>query len=122
MQDPDQGGFASHPARVGAEPAQALGPGPEQQVIDDFLVTASQATQWGRQGEGHQVIGTGQELGALFFQPSLGLLAMTLGAVPIAAGVIAILERTAVLAAIDLTTQRRSAALQDGLERPFLAG
>ena len=47
---------------------------------------------------------------------------MALGAVPIAAGVITEMERAAVIAAIDLSTQRRGAALQDGLERPLLAG
>jgi hypothetical protein len=58
----------------------------------------------------------------LLFQPSVGLLAMALGAVPVAAGVIAEKQSAAVIAAIDLSTQRRRAALQDGLERPFLAG
>jgi hypothetical protein len=35
---------------------------------------------------------------------------------------ITVVQRSALLAAIDLATQRRRAALQDGLQRPFLAG
>src|SRR3954469_1507818 len=46
---------------------------------------------------------------------------MALWAVPVAARMIAVVQVPALFAAIDLTTQRGRAALQDGLQRPFLA-
>jgi hypothetical protein len=101
---------------------EAAGGSVEQQSIDNLLLTAGEGAQLGGQGEGHQIIRAGQQAAALLLQPALGLLAVVLGAVPIAAGVIAKVERAAMLAAIDLSTQRCGAALQDGLEIPLLAG
>jgi hypothetical protein len=75
---------------------EAAGGSVEQQSIDNLLLTAGEGAQLGGQGEGHQIIRAGQQAAALLLQPALGLLAVVLGAVPIAAGVIAITDILAI--------------------------
>ena len=117
-----QAGLSAQPPRIGAELLNAGRRRVEQQSVEELLSGTGQGAQLRRQRQGQQVIGTGQEAGALLLQPSLGLLAVALGTVPIAARVIAVMARAALLAAIDLSTQRRRAALLDGLQGPPLAG
>ncbi len=59
-----------------------------EQRINFFLVRARQPAQLAGECESEQVIGARQQAGALLLQPALGLAAVTLGAVAIAAGVI----------------------------------
>ena len=54
-----------------------------------------------------------QQLGLALSQPFLGGSALTLGAVPIAAAVVGDKRMRAVLAARDMTTERRRAAIAD---------
>jgi len=51
----------------------------------------------------------------LIFQPLLGLIILTLGTVPVFAGMIAVVVLLARLTAIDVTAQGFRAALPDGL-------
>jgi hypothetical protein len=58
----------------------------------------------------------------LEFQPVLGLLVLALGAMAIAAGVIAVTDFTASRAGKDLSTQRLSAAVLDGAHSLAMTG
>ena len=68
----------------------------------------------GRQGEDDVIIGNRQQLGFTFGEPLLGGRALTLRAVPIAAGVVGDAFVRAVLAALDVAAERCGAA---GLDR-----
>ena len=66
-----------------------------------------------RQGEDDMEIGHGQEFGLAVGQPLLGRHSLALGAVPVAAGIVADAQVRAVLAAFDMTAQRRRSAALD---------
>src|SRR3954464_10263216 len=122
MQYSHQSRLGAQPLWIGAEFLNACGRSIEQEPVQELLMGAGQRAQLRRQRESQQKIGTRQQAATLLFQPSLGLLAMALGTVPVPARVITVLQPATVRAAIDLSTQCRRAALLDGLQRPFLAG
>ena len=67
-------------------------------------------------------VGHGQLQVVLLFEPALGVFVLALGAVPIAARVIAIERLAAVGAGVDMPTQGGGAAVLDGPHRLEVAG
>lgn len=94
----------------------------EEQVIDQSLVTTSDWTQDSWQGEGEHEVRDGQQKLLLFLQPFLGLIVLALGAMTIAARVVAVLGLVALRAGIGLATEGRGAALLNGAHGLPVAG
>ena len=122
VQHAKQGRLCAHPLRVGAKLLNAGCGRPQQQSIHELLVRAGQGAQLRGQRKGQQVIRTGQQVWLLLLQPLFGLLALALGAVPVTARMIAVMQPTALRAAVNLSTQSRRAALQDGSDCSLLTG
>ena len=98
---------------VGRDRHQGLGGDFQQQVIDDRLVLIGDVGDRPRQGEDDMEIGHGQEIGLAVGQPLFGSNGLALGAVPITAGVVGDAQMRAILAAFDMTAQRRRSATLD---------
>src|SRR5258706_13732713 len=98
VQHGQDGELATHILRVPSQFLQRGRRGLEQQRVENFLMGINQGTQWSRQGEGQKVVSTSQKLLALLFQPALRLRSVTLGTMPVAARVIAVLLVSAVVA------------------------
>jgi hypothetical protein len=99
---------------VGRNGDQRLGGGPEQQVVDDGLVLERDWRDRGRQGEDEVIVGDRQQIVSLGFQPLSRRRALALRAMTVPARVVGDLNMGAVIAALDVTAKRRSAA---GLDR-----
>ena len=98
---------------VGRDRDQRLGRGLEQQVVDDGLVLVGDVGDRRRQREHDMIVRHRQQLGLALGQPFLCRRALALRAVPVAAGVVGDLAVRALLAARDMTAERRRAAALD---------
>ena len=120
VQYPHHSNLAAHPTRLVCqllrrrsrcfEEQITLAPAPSAGV-EQALVRASDFIKGGRQGEGEQEVGDGQEQILLSFQPALAILMLAFGTMAIAAGMVTVLQLLTVRAAIDLPTQGLGAAL-----------
>ena len=90
---------------IGGDGPQGLGGGLEQQIIDHGLVVEGDGGDLSWQGEDDMEIGRGQQIGLTLGQPNLGRRTLTLGAMAVAAGVVAHRQALAVVAARDMTAQ-----------------
>jgi hypothetical protein len=79
-----------------------------------------QWTQFGRQCEGQQEIGAGQEAAALLLKPAFSLILMTLWTGAIAAGVVGKHVLLTVIALIDMSPKERRATSGNIPQSPFL--
>src|ERR1700674_2426225 len=81
-----------------------------------------QRPEGSRQGEGQQVIAYRQQTGLLLLQPSLRLLAVTFGAVPIPTRVIAVVLVPTAITALQMASEESRATMLDishGLQLPW---
>lgn len=85
----------------------------QEDGIGEVLMGASEPAQFGRQGEGEQIVGAGQEAGAQLLEPASGLVLVTLGAVSVAAGVVGVVEGRTVATAKQRAAQRGCSAPDD---------
>ena len=92
--------------RVGGDRRQRLGGGPEQEIVDGGLVVKRDLGDRRRQGEDDVVIGDRQEFGLALGEPLPRRRALTLRAMPVAAGVVGDAFVRAVLAALDVSAER----------------
>ena len=99
---------------VGGDGEQRLGGDVEQQAIDHGLVLVGDVGDRRRQREDHVVVLDRQQIGLTRLEPAPRGTGLALRAVPVAAGVVGDLDLLAGLAAQDMSTQRRAAALLDG--------
>jgi hypothetical protein len=98
---------------VGGDGDQRLGCGLEKDGIDLGLVLIGDVSDWCRQRENHMIVGHRQELGLAVDQPCLRRGTLALRAMAVAAGVVGDAGVVAVLAARDMTAERRGAAALD---------
>jgi hypothetical protein len=112
MQDHDDSELAV-PA-VPGKGLQGLGGNAKQQAVEDLRVLARQGQQDVREGKDEVEVLDRQQLQLAGIDPGTALAAAALGAVAVAAGVVADLDVAAVLALIDMSAQGRGAALLDG--------
>jgi hypothetical protein len=96
----------------------SLGGGPKQEVVHRLLVAACQRPELIRERKGHQEMGDRQQQTLLVCQPLLGLVILTLGAVSILAGVIAVVGLLAWLTVIEVAAKTLRAALLDVVQSP----
>jgi len=114
--------LSAHKAWVSSQLLGCLGGSAEEQIVDQFLVLAGDLAQFRREGEGQQEVRDAQKQTLLGFQPVLGLLVLALGAMAVAAGVIAVTDFSAGRAGKDLSAQRLGAAALDGAYGLAMAG
>ena len=114
--------LAAHKAWISGQLLGCLGRSAEEQVVDQLLVLAGEQAQFSGKGEGQQEVGDGQEQSLLHFQPGLGLLVLALGAMAVAARVVAVADFPAGRTGKDLSTQRFCAAALDGAHSLAVAG
>ena len=114
MEDGGEADARAQMPRVGGDRRQRLGGGPEQEVVDGRLVLERDRADCRRQGEDDVVVGNRQEFGLALGEPLARRRALTLRAVPVAAGVVGDAFVRAVLAALDVAAERGAAT---GLDR-----
>ena len=98
---------------VGRDGDQRLGRGLEQQIVDHGLVLVGDVGDGRRQREHHVIVRHRQQFGLALGQPFLRRRALALRAMPVAARVVGDLGVRAVLAARDMSAERRRAAALD---------
>ena len=94
---------------IGGDRGQRLGRGREQEAVDLGLVLVGDGADRGRQREHHVEVGHRQQLGLARLEPRLRRPPLALRTVPVAAGVVGDARVRAVLAALDMTAERRGA-------------
>ena len=122
MQDADQAELSADKTRILGQLLCCRCRGLKEQIIEKGLVRAGERAQGGGDGEGEHEVRDRQQKILLFFQPFLGFVVLTFGAVTVAAGVVAVLGLVALRTGIDLTTQGRGAALLNGAHGLPVAG
>lgn len=96
--------------RIGRQFLQGIGGGLHDQAVDFLRMGACQWAEFGGQSKSDQKVGTLREAIALFVDPALGLRLMTLRAGAVAAGVIGKDFLLAMIALVDVASQRRRPA------------
>jgi hypothetical protein len=100
-------------SRIGGDRQHRLGRRVEQQVIDDSLVVEGDVGDLGRQGEDDVEVSDRQQVGLALGQPGARGSALALRAVPVAAAVIGDALVPAVVAGLDMATERGGTAMLD---------
>src|SRR5207245_9409384 len=100
-------------ARISGELEERRGRRRHEHAVHELLMRAGEGPQFGRQREGQQEVGAREQTGALPLQPALGLLPVTLRAVPVATGVVTVLARAAVITRLDMPTEGHRATGHD---------
>ena len=100
--------------RVGGDGGERLGRGPEQEVVDGGLVLESNGADRSRQGEDDMIIGERQEFRLAFGEPLPRRGTLAFRSVAVAAGIVGDAHMGAVLAALDVSAERRGPT---GLDR-----
>ena len=88
--------------RIGRDSEQSLGGGAEENAVDHRGVIKRDAGNLFRHGEDHVKIFHRQQFGLAAFQPFCPFRVLTLGAMPVAAGVIRDTREVALAAAFDM--------------------
>jgi hypothetical protein len=120
VEDGQACGAAAEVAGIAGEFEKRLSRGSKQEAVDDPGMGAGQWTERGGQSEGEQVVGTGQQTGAMTRQPAFGLIPVTLGTVPVPAGMIRIDVPAAGRTRIDVASKERRAAVKNVPESALL--
>ena len=113
MEDGGEADARAEMLRVGGDGGQGLGGGPEQEVVDGGLVVERDRADRRRQGEDDVIVGDRQKLRLAIFEPLPRRRALTLRAMPVAAGIVGDAFVRAVLAALDMAAERRGPAALD---------
>ena len=100
----------------GGEPSERLGRRAHQQTVDGRLVLERDLGRRRRQGEDDVEIGDRQQLGFARRQPLRPRRALTLRTMPISARIVGDARQPAIVAALDMTAERRRAAGGDRRE------
>ena len=99
--------------RIGGDGQHRLRRRLEQQVVDERLVLEGDVGDLGRQREHDVEVADRQQVGLALGKPCPRRRALALRAVPVAAGVVGDAPLAAVLAGLDMTAERRGAAVLD---------
>ena len=109
-QEPD---LTAEVPRIGGDDLERCGDGVEQDGIDDCLIVKGDLGDFGRHREHDVEVRHRQQIGLTVGEPPFARRALTLGTMPVAAGVIADAGMCAVLTGLDMTAKRRSPAELD---------
>ena len=113
VENGDHAGLGAEVLRIGADDADRLGRGLEQDVVHDRLVLERDGGDGGRHGEDDVEIGDRQQVSLTIGKPLGARQALALWAVPVATAVVSDADHAAVIALLDVTAERRGAASLD---------
>ena len=122
MQRSHHADLSAQPPGIQGQGLQRLGGGPEEEIIDQLLMGAGEGIQAVGQGEGDQKVGNRQEFPELRIAPAVGAVLAALGAMAVAAGMVAVEKFPARVAIIHLAPQHLGAAGENVLDRLLMAG
>ena len=120
MQDGQSADTGAEESWIASQLLEGRRGGLHQQAVDEFGMRPSQGTQLGWQREGDQVIRAREQSLTLLADPAFGLIAVTLRATAVAAGVIRIDLLRAVVALVDMASKERRAAVSNIAKGLFL--
>ena len=109
MEDRHDAECAADPGAIGGERLDGGRGFAQQHGVHGFLMRPRDGTEFTREREGEQEVIAGEQASAEALEPRLGAIVLTRGAVPVAAGVIRVLERAAVATAVERAAERRGA-------------
>ena len=110
VQHQRKAGCAAQPARVGGERVKRIRHGAEQQLVERARIAPRQPVDRVRQGKHQMEVRHRQQLPPPRREPGLFGARPALRAVPVAAGMVQVAQRAAVIAALDMSAERRGAA------------
>ena len=113
VENGDHAGLGAEMLWIGADDADRLGRGLEQDVVHDRLVLEGDGGDGRRHGEDDVEIRDRQQVGVTIGQPLGARQALALGAVPVATAVVGDADHAAVVALLDMAAERRGAASLD---------
>ena len=122
VEDGDHPGLGTEMPGIGADAADRLGGGFEQNVVNDRLVLQRDGGHRRRHGKDDMEILHGQQVGLAIREPLGARQPLALRAVPIAAAVVGDADLAAVVALLDVAAERRGAARLDGRHDAALVG
>ena len=88
MEHAEEADFGAEMAGITGDFEQRFGTGPEQEIVDDLLVLQGQRGEPPRKGEDDMDVGGRQEFATARLQPTVASGGLTLGTVPIPAGIV----------------------------------
>ncbi len=119
VKDPEESGeISAHVILIEGEFFDGFRRGFEQGRISYLLVFADEAAQILRDGKGEQEMVTGELTLHLYFQPLLGLMGLTSGAMAIATGAVDPMGRAPFFALINGDSTGFGATSDDGIDDP----
>jgi len=104
----------AQPARIGGKLGQGGRHGAEQHLVERSRGDPDQSVQLMRQGEHRVEVWHRQQFASPLGQPGFLGAGLALRAMPVAAGVIEVARRAAGIAGLDVATECRRAATEDG--------
>jgi len=114
MEDAEHAQLGADPPGIGRQVLQRLGTGGKEQIQRDLLVRSDKIAQLFGHSEGHEKIRHGQEQApTLALQPLVGVGLPAQRAMPVIAGMIAVVKGRTVRTLEEFAAQRRGAAGQD---------
>ena len=122
VEDPHHADLAAEGVGVKSQGLQGGSGGLKEQVLHAVLVRTGHRAQCLREGKGDQKVRGRQEERPLLFQPACRRFMLTLRAMPVLAGMIAVLQRTARGTLGDMPAKRLGAALVTGRHGGQVAG
>jgi hypothetical protein len=123
VEDAEEADFGAEMAGVAGDFEQRFRTGPEQEIVDDLLVLQGQRSESPRKSEDHMDVRGGQKFAAPRVQPTVASGGLTLGTVPIPAGIVRDGTIPAAGTLIPMSTQGGSPAALDGRQHfQMLAG
>src|SRR5207253_9263668 len=119
MEHAEETNLGSQVAWIAGDLQQSCSTGVKQQVIDQPFILQGERSQFPRQREDDVHVAGGQQLAFPRLEPAQASVALTLGAVPVAARVVRDDGMSAVRALIAMSTQRGGSAACDGEQHLF---
>jgi hypothetical protein len=116
VQDAEESDLSAEMLGIAGDLEQRFCAAAKQQVIHYFLVLQSQRRQFVWERKNDVSVGSGQQFAPPRVKPSIASLTLTPWAMPIPARIIRDGLMTAARTLVDMATQRRRAATQDGRE------
>jgi hypothetical protein len=113
---------AADPGAILREGLHGRGGLAEERGVDERLVRARDGAEWMRPGEGEEVVVASQEARPQAFEPLLGAIRLALRAVAVATRVVRVVERPAVVTAVERAAEGRGATGDDVAHRPVVRG
>jgi hypothetical protein len=114
VQEAEKTYLSTEMLRVGGNLDQGLSAAAEQQAVNQWFVLQGQGRQLVGEGKDNMSVGRWEQFGSPCGQPTIARLALALGAVPIATGVIGDGSMAAGGALVQMAAQRDGTASLDG--------